>query len=1012
MHPHTNRKSNPPGKARIIRLVSALVVILMLLTFFLVPIFVSSEKGKTLILARVNEAVDGRTDFADLSMGWFKGVRVDDLSFDDASGRTSIRVKQIATKPHYGSLLTGRLSFGKTVVDQPKVSIKLKDSNSPPAKKRSVSKAAGFSPVRASSSPDVKSKSQPVKLPIKRIDLVVNDGSLKVADAKTQAVELSGINSRVNLRPPGNNTDFDVDMAVVSKETASDIHAEGRIKPDKRTGWSLKGTTGSLSVKVTDLDIGSLGPLLTWAGVDVQAQGRVSADLKSRIKDGLPQALSGKIKAANLDVTGSALEGDRLKTDALDVAVNLHKDKDLIRIEELDLKSDWANARLKGVIPTTLKSWEQFVKPDADYGLTGRFQFDLAEACSQMPRTLGLKEEMKVVAGQLAGDIETSVGNGRKLIIANANISGLQGLVEGRTIALSQPVTAAIKVTSDKKGIKYDDVRISAPFARISCMGTPELLEYNADVDLAQFQGQLGQFMYTGPYQVAGEFSSSGSVSSRKSRITAAGSCSLANLRLTKNFFSASQQTAAVDFNLDIDRRNAIVDIAHITARSDLGQISVKDSTVPLSEKAQKPLNLSVAAGNVDLGKLQPFAVLFASIPKEMELAGTAESMISITSEKDAYRLKGDDIRIKNFVVRYPQQQPFEQEQVLVDFDIEVNPRSGARAVRKFELRSPKIEVEFEMDETRTNGRTSLQGRAVCRYDWAALSTIAAPYLPRGLTLYGKRKNTVDFTSEYPADQQDGLLTNLNANTAIGFDRAEYMGLRLGQMETDIRLQKGFLTIAPFSTSLNNGKLNYAAVADFKQKPTLLKTPKPIHIAKDVQIDDEVGRNLLRFMNPIFWDAFNIKGVANFDCEKLVIPLAGASRRLLEIIGTVSIDQLQLQPTDLLSQILSLIGTEMGSRTVKIHPTRFVLQNNRLQYDDMQMDIGDKPVNFKGVIGTENKSLEMTVTLPYTASGQRISLPLTGTIDSPQLDVGRLLQDQLKTRLQEELRKSLERLMK
>ena len=65
----------------------------------------------------------------------------------------------------------------------------------------------------------------------------------------------------------------------------------------------------------------------------------------------------------------------------------------------------------------------------------------------------------------------------------------------------------------------------------------------------------------------------------------------------------------------------------------------------------------------------------------------------------------------------------------------------------------------------------------------------------------------------------------------------------------------------------------------------------------------------------------------------------------------------------------------------------------------------------------------MTVTLPYTTtgrtarigkviSGERISLPLKGTIDKPELDLGKLLEEQLKQLLQQELQKALEGLFK
>jgi hypothetical protein len=68
------------------------------------------------------------------------------------------------------------------------------------------------------------------------------------------------------------------------------------------------------------------------------------------------------------------------------------------------------------------------------------------------------------------------------------------------------------------------------------------------------------------------------------------------------------------------------------------------------------------------------------------------------------------------------------------------------------------------------------------------------------------------------------------------------------------------------------------------------------------------------------------------------------------------------------------------------------------------MEIGDSPVNFKGVIGLD-KTLNMTVTLPYTTAGRtarvgretigrRIPLPLKGTINKPELDTSKLLEQQ------------------
>lgn len=137
----------------------------------------------------------------------------------------------------------------------------------------------------------------------------------------------------------------------------------------------------------------------------------------------------------------------------------------------------------------------------------------------------------------------------------------------------------------------------------------------------------------------------------------------------------------------------------------------------------------------------------------------------------------------------------------------------------------------------------------------------------------------------------------------------------------------------------------------------------------------------------------------------LAIPLGGAgAKKDLVVVGTVSMNNVRLEASDLLGQILSAAGATARGQNITIHPTRFVLRNGLVRYSDMQMDIGDNPINFSGTIGLD-KSLDMTVALPYTTagrtarvgrkvSGTRITLPLKGTIDKPQLDVAKLLEQQ------------------
>jgi hypothetical protein len=1009
-------KAGPRRKTRrrILKWVLALAVVLIVLAFFLVPAFVSSEKGRKIILTKINNSIDGKADFATLSMSWWKGIRVTDFSFNDGAGLTFVKIKQIATKPHYGSILFGSLSFGKTIIDEPKVRINLEY---PPPEKVEGSPQKALAGKRA----------QPIILPIKKIDLVVNNGSLKVSDSKAKTVELSQINSKVKLRPPPRQTNFDIDMAVVDEGKEAKIHADGRISPGKaKTGWTLKGTSGNFSVQVTDLNLPSLAPFFALADIDVQAEGLLSANVTGGIKDGQIDNLSANLKGRDLDVTGPKLKGDRFKTRTLDVDVTLKKTQKLINIGKLEIQTDWLTAQASGDVPTAFESLADFVKADSIYNLKGSFDCDLAVASSLMPHTFKLKEGTKITSGQLNGNIETLTKAGKRKIYGRGSLVGLAGVVEGKTIAISEPVSATAEITSDKTGINFDRLDVSAAFCHINCTGTSELLKYTADINLAGLQAELGQFIDIGQYKIAGELSSNGEVSGSKDKISVAGSSTVKNLRLTSaEGISAFEPKADINFSVIADTAKHIVDVNFIKVEASLGEVSIKDSVLPLGEKAQKSLELVASANDVDLAKIQPFAVLFASFPKEMQLAGTAESDIFFSSEKHIYKITTDSTKIKSLKLSYPERKPFEQEEVLLIFDAEVNPEQKAINVKKLQLISPQIKIhKGELSQVSKAGKTRLEGQLDCEYDWSALSTVAGPFLPEGLKLQGKRKDTINFTSEYPTEQTDKLLANLSTKAKLGFEKAYYKGLTFSPTEAEIRILKGLFTISQFSSKVNNGVFRFAGEADFKQKQTILTTLGPIQIVEGIQLNDEMSRELLVYINPIFADAFNVSGVGNLNCTLLELPLRGKPKKELKIGGTLSADNInmRLSQSGLLGQLLSLAGLHLGEQNIRVHPTRFILQNNRLEYDDMQVDVGDNPFNFKGVIGLD-KSLDMVITLPYTLdgktvrvgeeeSGKRIAIPLKGTIDKPELDLGKLLEMQLRQQLEQELRKGLEGLFK
>ena len=983
----------------------ALIVVLILLVVFLVPWFVSSEKGRGIILAKINDAIDGELDFAGLSMGWRDGIKITDLRFNDSSGQMSVEVEQIVTKPRYGSILSGGLSLGETMVDRPRVEINLEAQPTKEAQERPRGK-----------------EPQAVILPIEKIDMVVSDGSLKVTDRKGETIVLSRINSRLNLRPPGQQTSFNVDMAVVDKGNESKLHADGQLTVEKQTGWSLEGISGDLTVEVEDLDIESLGPIFALAGVEIQAKGRLLVDVKSRIKDGRFENLNGIIKGKSLDVAVEQLKGDRFKSSNLDVSMKLAREGELINIENLQARADWLKAQASGYVPTTFDSLAEFIKADSKNNLKASFECDLAQLVSQMPRTIGLKEATEVTSGSLTGNIEKVTEAGQARIVGQINLAGLAGTVDGKKVALSEPVSVVAEITSDKEAVRYDKLDVTSSFAKISCAGSNESLGYNANINLAKLQSELGQFIDTGQYRMSGELFSEGTMSSREEVISAAVSSVIKNLRLSsKEGLSAIEPLADLSFVLDIDRKSNIVNVASAKCNASFCQISTKNAVLPTGKEAVKPLSLPIAA-KVDLAGIQPFLVLFGvSSLKDMQLAGIAESVISFGSEKDVYSIVTDSTTIKNFRLISARQKPFEQQEVSFTCDAKVKPADKTFAV-KCQLESPQIKLKGNFAQTAKDNKVRLDGQADLDYNWAAVSAVASPFLPGGLSLKGQRKDTIILLSEYPADQPGQLIANLSTKVKLGFEEADYMGLKFASTETEIKIQEGFLTIAPFSTTVNDGKLNFAGNINFKEKPLVLRATGPKQIIDKVNINDVVSKLMLVYLNPIFKDQANITGIASFQADKLSIPLGTGATNSLEIAGTVGIEKIRMESIGLVGQILSLgeILSRGGIRRYvdsTLMPTKFVMQNGILSYEDMQLNVDDFPLNFGGSIGP-NRKLQMTVTTPFILTSdfkfrpvkiddkdvaKRLQLPLGGTIDKPELDLGKLLEEQLKSQLRQRL---------
>jgi len=939
MEPSENSKTVTGKKTgkKILKIVAGTVVILLLLLIvlvaFVVPAYVSSESARKLILSKANASGAGAIDFAKLSMSWFKGISVSNISFKNIDQGISVAVKGVSTMPDYGAMLTGNLSFGETVIDEPKVEIDVDK-----IKQNAAASAA---------KPAVKDKAKPsADVPIKKIDLVVRDGDIKIKDSRG-SVEISKINSAVNLRPPGEKTTLEMGASIAGQGTTSTVNAKGDVNPGGN--WDFKNTSGNMAVEVNNLNLSQLESILAIAGVDIDAKGTVSAHLKGELKKGVIENVVIDVTGSGLEITAPQLKGDKIKTGMLNVAVEMSQQGNLVNVEKMSVATDWLKAEANGTAPMNMASVSEFMKPDSKYELKANLECDLPAVAAMLPKTLGLKEQTKLTGGKLLGSVQTLSEAGAKKLAGQVSIEGLAGMVEGKPISLSEPIQAQAKITTEGDQIKFEKAGVSSAFATVNCTGTMEMFNYDAQIDLAKLASELGQFADLGKYKLAGQVASKGQITNNKKTTMVVSSSSISNLRVSPTAdITVNEPNASLDAIAAIDKQTNVLLVKQLKADTSLGQFSVKDGRLPMGNNVKEPISLTASAKGVDLAKVQPYLVMTKAISKDVVLGGVVESDITVAFKDGGYRITTDTTKIANLLVKAPGKEAFIQNPVAIVLDAEVNPTTKTWALNNTEITSPDIKIKASIQQKIEGQNSSIQGNAKLDYDWKAIAGMLSPFMPAGLTIEGKRQDSISFASKYPTKDANQMLANLNAQAKVGFDKVGYMGLNVGTTNVDLDVNKGLMTIATFKAPVNNGWLNFGGSADFKQKPVIFRTPGQMQIVKDVQINKEMADKLLSKINPIFFGVSSITGTANFQCDQLAVPITGGKPKDANIAGIISLKQVRMQPTGLLGEILKFTGASDGD-LIKIDQTYFTVKDGFVNYpNNMQMDIGTKPIIFSG----------------------------------------------------------------
>jgi hypothetical protein len=809
--------------------VAGVFLVIVVAVVWLIPAILSSGRFTRWIQAKIDASTGGQANIGDLSMGWFRGVRVDNFRFRGPNGWASVDIGRLTTQPSYGRLLSGSLALQRTEIDQPRITVDLRE--------------------RPPSTPSAKAGPSPTEIPdLSRIgDLVVRDGAVQLTGTDGQTVKIDDLNSQLVVRPPGNESRFSVDMVVAQNNNPADVRASGEVTPSKKTGWSLRGTSGQFTVEVNDLNLASVAPLLDMAGIQVQAKGQVTGNITSDVHNGQIENVNANLRGQNVDIAGPALKGNQLRTNQLNVRANAAQTADTIDVNQLVIQTDWANISARGEFPKTMRSLAQLTESGAAFNLTGNVNVNLAALMSQMPSLLAAQQGVQITGGQVTADISTTTQAGRPTLVAKAQITGLAGVVNGNKLDLNQPIQATARISSGAQGAELDALDVSAPFAKITASGNFKQIKYDSQVNLQALQSDLGPFINLGPYQIAGQMASNGQVSMQDNTTDLAGSLSVRQLALAKpdgNSISVPQATA--NFNVGLNRQQQVLAVNTLNVNTGFGTVDVTKATIPKAQNSPAPMSLQLAVNQFDLSRIKPYAAFFASFPRDLTLGGIAQSRIDVMQDKGVYHVSSNDTQIQNFRLAAQGQPPFEQNEVTASFDAYLNPAQKTIDSATWQVKSPQITLKGHLTQTSQGNTVKAQGALDGEMDWAALAPVVSSLMPGQLQISGQRPISANFETTYRTNDPNAMLANLNGKASLGFEQAKCLGFDVGRTDVNVQVANGLMQIGPFSSPVNNGKVDFAGRANLRQRPILLTVPAPVRLVQNVQINAETADKLFK----------------------------------------------------------------------------------------------------------------------------------------------------------------------
>ena len=952
------------------------------------------------------------------SLGWTSPQTLTGVTLTDPQGKPLLTIESLTLSKSLLSLATNQTDLGKIKLLRPVAFLETR----PDGSNGEDFFAALQQPSPQQENPKTASTQKQIHA---QLDVV--DGAVRLFDTATQRqATLREANVSATL---GKTTDISGSAQLLTDLRPQPGKIKFRWQPDADAHQHLELLADNLPLEL-------LQPWITRQVPDAQLTGTLSTDAQltwtldpSR---GLLLQTTGRLEVHQLDLTAPALAGDHLHTQQLIAPWKIQVTDNHLTLEQLTINTDWAKLQATGQLTLAeLQSLNVANLPQGNAQLNGNV--DLAQLAAMLPRTLQLRNGVKIDAGQLQFNFapQPNTNANTNAWQATASIQNVAGTDGRHQIRWEQPIDLTAAWHATPTGPQLEQFTFTAPFAQAQIQTQPNAITGDFNLDLDQLSQELGQFVDLQAWQLRGLAEGTFTLASpTDQQFKTKAKIDLTDLRIVQ---SKKQLWTEPKLQVELTATGTQQELAPRTITT--GEITLSGPRDAFTLQLLQPINLLVEKKSWDVqvegdgplaswaNRLRPW--LTSSLPKRLE--GDAHLRAQLKIEPNAIHLKNSQGSVTQLRVE-SSSLTIDEPRVEFSGDAHWNRQTSSLVTHEMQLTGSSLSLRARDIAVALSGTTpTAQGNVAFRADLERLAAIAglagqsATTWPRGAVVGQIQLSSeaqqlqADFSAKaQPLEIVQTTTANAAANGATygrpkilwTQPQLEATGLAVGffaeqRAEIDqlkIIVGQGQLTVSP--------RLSWTPGAE-----QLVLPQGPL--VSNVEITPEVSETFLKYAAPILAGTTRAEGQFSIDLDHAKIPLTAPQQANVQ--GRLEVHRLTVSPGPMVAQLATLVtqiktltkskqflqaSTSPKNKAIVTVPESqidFQVVQGRVYHRNLEFLIDGVPVRSRGSVGFD-QTLAIEIEIPIqdewiarekslrSFAGQSLRIPIYGTFQKPKID--------------------------